>query len=296
MKKIVASILMLFSVNVLAQETLKIYSPYSPAHSGTPAMLRIVDEANARQNSFRFALDFKPGGNQVIAVKSMESEPQTSLSIIAPAYVENVATGKIDSSNHIPVHSLGDACWMVAINKELKDEVVVGGVGIGNAAHLTSLALAEKFKFNVRYVVFRSNNDALVNMAGDNGVNFVIDRFEAVDGMMKMNSKIKPFAASCPTRLPQAPKIKTLKEMGIKSPYIFNIAIASKEMPEEKRKNISNILNQATQAIGEEQIYNLSAMKPPMFRKVSDQQFFDESVALVRELQLKYKDKISEQK
>lgn len=296
MKKIVASILMLFSVNVLAQETIKIYSPYSPAHSGTPAMLRIVDEANARQNSFRFVLEFKPGGNQVIAVKSMESEPQTSLSIIAPAYVENVATGKIDSSNHISVHSLGDACWMVAINKELKDEVVVGGVGIGNAAHLTSLALAEKFKFNVRYVVFRSNNDALVNMAGDNGVNFVIDRFEAVDGMMKMNSKIKPFAASCPIRLPQAPKIKTLKEMGIKSPYIFNIAIASKEMPEEKRKNISNILNQATQAIGEEQIYNLSAMKPPMFRKVSDQQFFDESVALVRELQLKYKDKISEQK
>ncbi len=296
MKSIFASILLMFSASVFAQETIKIYSPYSPAHSGTPAMLKIVDEANSKQNMFRFVLEFKPGGNQVIAVKTMESESQTSLSIIAPSYVENVSSGKLDSNTHVPIHSLGDACWMVAINKDLKDEVVVGGVAIGNAAHLTSLALADKFKFNVRYVIFRSNNDALVNMAGDNGVNLVIDRFESVDGMTKMNAKIKPFAASCPSRLPQAPKIKTLAEMGIKAPFIFNVTIASKEMPEEKRKTISNILNQATLAIGEEQIYNLSAMRPPIFRKVSDQKFLDESVALIKELQNKYRDKISEQK
>jgi hypothetical protein len=36
-------------------------------------------------------------------------------------------------------------------------------------------------------------------------------------------------AASCPTRLPQEPKIKTLKEQGIEAPYIFNIAIAHKD-------------------------------------------------------------------
>ena len=74
MKNIILGILFTISFNVYATESVKIYSPYSPGHSATPAMLKIIDEANSSQNTYKFTLEFKPGGNQVIAVKSLDNQ------------------------------------------------------------------------------------------------------------------------------------------------------------------------------------------------------------------------------
>ena len=125
-------LLFFISTTVYATETIRVYSPYSPSHSGTPAILRVLNEANNSQKNYQFVLEFKPGGNQIIAVKSLDA---TSLAIIAPAFVENVETGKLNFNDYVPVHALGNACWAVIVNKELSGEVVVGGVGFGNAAH-----------------------------------------------------------------------------------------------------------------------------------------------------------------
>lgn len=276
-------------------ETIKIYSPYSPGHSGTPALLKIVDQANTDQNIYRFVVEFKPGGNQIIAVKSIDD---SSLAIIAPAFVENVESGKLNEKDYAPVYAFGDACWAVITNKPLhgSKEIIVGGVGYGNAAHLTALALSEKYKFSVRYVVFRSNNDALVNMTGENGVEFVIDKYEGYAGLKTKNPKMQMVAASCPARLPQEPNIKTLKEQGINAPYIFNIMIASKEMSDGRRKAIGVILNQATLTVGKDEIFKLSAQRPPIFDNVSAEQFYEKSMTLVRNLQSKYRNQIEESK
>ncbi len=294
MKKIL-TMLMLLASNAFAVETIKIYSPYSPGHSGTPALLKIVDRANADQKIYKFVVEFKPGGNQIIAVKSIDD---SGLAIIAPAFIENVESGKLNEKDYAPVYAFGDACWAVITNKPLEGakEFVVGGVGYGNAAHLTALALGEKHKFNVRYVVFRSNNDALVNMAGDNGVEFVIDKYEGYEALKTKNPKMRMVAASCPARLPQEPKIKTLKEQGVDAPYIFNIVIASKEMSEGRRKAIGLILDKATQEIGKEEIFKLSAQRPPLFDGVSTEQFYEKSISLVRNLQTKYRKQIEDAK
>ena len=98
----------------LATETIKVYSPYSPSHSGTPAMYKIIDKANASQSIYKFVMEFKPGGNQIIAVKSLDAN---SLAIIAPSFVENVESGKLNEKDYIPVHALGNACWAVIANK-----------------------------------------------------------------------------------------------------------------------------------------------------------------------------------
>jgi tripartite-type tricarboxylate transporter receptor subunit TctC len=269
MKVIVLMFLMLANFQIFAAENIKIYSPYSPGHSATPAMLKIIDEANSSQNIYKFSLEFKPGGNQIIAVKSLDNV--NSLAIIAPAFVENVASGQLNEKDYVPVYALGDACWVVITNKSLKgqQEFTVGGVGYGNAAHLTALALGEKHKFSVRYIVFKSNNDALVNMAGDNGIEFVIDRFEGYNNLKSKNSKLNMIAASCPARLPQAPSVPTLKEMGIVAPYIFNIIIAHKDMPRGRQVAIAKILEAATDRIGDAEIYKLSAVRPPQFDRVS---------------------------
>lgn len=293
MKSILASLLMLASSVSYALETIKIYSPYSPGHSATPALFKVVDEANAMQSIYKFVVEFKPGGNQVIAVKSLDDN---SIAIIAPAYVENVAAGRLNENDYVPVYAFGDACWAVVTNKPLagQKEFVVGGVGFGNAAHLTALALGEKYKFDVRYIVFRSNNDALVNMAGNNGVEFVIDKYEGYESLKTKNPKMQMIAASCPTRLPQEPKIKTLKEMGIDAPYIFNIAIAQRTMSEGRRKAIGIILTRATEKVGEAEIFKLSAMRPPQFDGVTAEETYVKSTDQVKRLQARYRKQIAD--
>ncbi len=289
--KYIVSLFLLFASTVWAKETIKIYSPYSPGHSATPALMRVVDLANESQQIYKFVVEFKPGGNQIIAVKSLDD---SSLAIIAPAYVENVESGKLREEDYVPLHSFGDACWAVVTNKPLNGakEFTVGGVGFGNAAHLTALALGEKFGFKIRYIVFRSNNDALVNMAGDNGVEFVIDKYEGYQSLKTKNDKLNMVAASCPRRLPQEPSIKTLKEIGIDAPSIFNITVAHRTMPKGRQIAISSILNQATLKVGREEFFKLSAMSPPIFDGVTDKEFYDKSVFLVKKLQKKYKEQI----
>lgn len=293
MKKLLVILSIAMASIVNATEIIKIYSPYSPGHSGTPALFRIVDEANSSQNIYKFVVEFKPGGNQIIAVKLLD---ENSLAIIAPAFVENIESGKLKQSDYIPIHALGDACWAVITNKSLKGskEVIVGGVGIGNASHLTALAFGEKYKFDVRYIVFKSNNDALVNMAGNNGIEFVIDKYESYEALKTKNSKLIAVAASCPKRLPQAPNVKTLKELGLDAPYIFNITVAHKDMPLARRVAISNILNSATLNVGESEIFKLSAIKPPVFNNISVDEFYNSSINTVRTMQHRYKSFIAD--
>jgi Tripartite tricarboxylate transporter family receptor len=280
------------SNTVLAAEIIRIYSPYSPGHSGTPALRRVLDQANTDQSIYRFLLEFRPGGQQIIAVKSID--PENSLAVIAPAYVEHITSGKLDERNYVPVWALGDACWAVITNKPLtgQREFVVGGVGFGNAAHLTSLLLGQHYGFNVRYVVFKSNNDALLNMAGNNGVEFVIDKYEGFEALQTKNSKLRMVAASCPQRLPQAPTVKTLRELGIPAPYIFNIVIAHRDMPEARRRAVGAILNQATQTVGAQELFRLSAVRSPVLSGVSTEKFYQDSVENVKNLQKKFQSQI----
>lgn len=299
MKNVLLSLAILGSASAFAAETITIENPYGPSHSATPGMLRILKEANAMQNDFEFVVDYKPGGQQVIAVKQMDQSPENRLAIIAPAYVENTMSGKLNRNDYVPVSALGDACWAVISNKGNEAggvaslagqaEMVVGGVGIGNATHLTSLAIGEKYGFKVKYIVFKSNNDALVNMTGNNGVNFVIDRIESYATFKTKNPDLQVLAASCPKRLEAAPNVKTLKEQGIDAPFIFNITIANKAMPVEKREQISKILNDATLKVGEAEIIKLSGMSPPVFRGTNGTDFYTSSISTVETLLGKFR-------
>lgn len=293
MKKLLFAVaLLVISWSTSAAEIIRIYSPYSPAHSGTPALRRVLDQANTAQSVYRFVLEFRPGGQQLIAVKSME--PENSLAVIAPAYVEHIVSGRLDERNYKPVWALGDACWAVITNKPLKSakEFVVGGVGFGNAAHLTALLLGDRHGFAVRYVVFKSNNDALLNMAGDHGVEFVIDKYEAFESLQTKNSKMRMVAASCPKRLPQAPKTPTLQELGLPAPYIFNILIAHKDMPEARRRAIGLILDQATNQVGAEEMFKLSAVQVPGLAGIPVEKFYENSIGNVKSLQKRFQNQI----
>ena len=302
MLKFIIALLATISLSAYSAETITIASPYAANHSGTAAMYRILDQANRDQNRYNFILEFKPGGEQLIAVKYMDEQPQSRLAIVAPKFVENIASGRLNQPDYDPVWALGDACWAVITNvgderrgvASLKgqQELVVGGVGFGNSAHLTALQLAQQYGFEVKYVPFRSNFDALVLMTADGSVNMVLERVSNYEQMKQKNPKLKMLAISCPQRHPQAPQVKTLVEQGITAPYVFNIVVANRNMPVIKQETISQILTKATQVIGSKEIQKLSDMRPPQFDNVPTTMYYNKSLLLSEQLLKKYHSQI----
>ena len=302
MFKLLTALLAVVSISAHSAETISIQSPYSASHSGSAAMFKIIDEANRQQRRYNFILEFKPGGEQIIAIKQMDEQPQTRLAIVAPKYVEHLSSGKLNKNNYEPVWALGDACWAVITNvgDERKGvvslrgqkELVVGGVGVGNAAHLTALQLGEKYGFQVRYIPFKSNFDALMLMAADGSVNMVLERASNYEQMKIKNPNLKMLAMSCPQRHPSAPNVQTLLEQGITAPYVFNTIIANQNMLATRQEEISKILNRATQIVGLNNIQRSSDFRPPQFDNLPVTMYHDKSIMLVDRLLKKYQSQI----
>lgn len=302
MLKFLVALIATVSISAHSAETISIASPYSANHSGTAAMYRILEQANRDQNRYNFILEFKPGGEQIIAIKYMDEQPQSRLAIVAPKFVEHVTSGRLNQQDYDPVWALGDACWAVIANvgDEKKgvaslrgqSELVVGGVGFGNSAHLTALQLAQQYGFRVKYVPFKSNFDALVLMAADGSVNMVLERVGNYEQMKIKNPKLRMLAMSCPQRHPQAPQVKTLLEQGITAPYVFNIVVANRNMLATKQEDIGKILNRAAQTVGAKEIQQLSDMRPPQFDNVPTTMYYNKSLTLSELLLKKYHNQI----
>lgn len=304
MKKIFLILGLLYINLAHATETVRIQTPYTASHSGTPAMLRIIEMANQQQKNYSFILEFKPGGNQVIAVRQMDQDPQHSLAVIAASFVENVELGQLKAEDYVPVWSLGDACWTVMSTKsngisevrglQNTQEITVGTVGFGNATHLTALQIGKKYNIPVRLVPFKSNFDAVVNMAGNNGVTFGIDTPVAFENFRSRNNQLRMLAVSCNQRLPDYPRIKTLREQGIIAPAVINIIVANTAMSAEKRKQLGRILEQAADQVGETEIRKLSGFIPPQFERVSAQEHFTKSTELIGRLRNQFEKEIKQ--
>ena len=74
MLKFITALLATVSMSAYSAETISIASPYAANHSGTAAMYRIIEQANRDQSRYNFILEFKPGGEQIIAVKHMDDQ------------------------------------------------------------------------------------------------------------------------------------------------------------------------------------------------------------------------------
>lgn len=303
MKKILLLIMLITQpMAVIGAELITIMSPYSASHSGTPAMFRIINEANRQQKDYNFVLEFRPGGEQIIAVNALKEQPANRLAIIAPKFVDHVRAGRLIKSDYVPVHALGDACWAVIANvgnsqqgisslRGIK-ELTVGGVGVGNAAHITALELAERFGFAVRYIPFKSNFDALVLLVSDQSINMVLERVSSYLQYREKNPRVTVLGMSCPHRHPDLPGVPTLAEQKILVPFVFNITMAHKDMPDTRRKQLSNILNSATVAVGAQEIFRLSDMTPPIFAKESAQEYYQKRLNYMDQMLQKYQKEI----
>jgi hypothetical protein len=270
----------------LARELIIISNSLGPTHSGTPHVVAMIDQANSMQTKYQFVQEFRVGAFESISLRHILTAPNQHIAMITNTTAEAVDRGFVKLENYVPVFSQGDSCWMVialtgpgadisAVQK-LK-EIVVGTPALGGATHLAALEIGQRYQVPVRMVVFRSNFDALVNMAANNGVNFVIERVSNFRQFQDKNPNMQMLAAHCPTRYPGLPNIKTLKEQGIVTPYIWQQLVVSREMDSTRRKELTHIITRAELALGQDRIFQLSDQIPPIFVGKTTEQHYQDS-------------------
>lgn len=294
--------LALVSSVALSKELITLEIGTSPSQPNNPAYLKTIDVANQLQDKYEFVAEFKPGANGALALRTMDSSPLNRLATIAPAFVENSKQGLINEADYAPIASQGDACWAIITNvgdtkqglSSLRgqQEITVGGTGFGNAAHITSIMLGEKYGFKVRYIVYKANYDALVAMAGGQPINFVIERIQNYQNFKDKNPKMQVLGINCPNRNPAMPEVKTLREQGLETPTIFFAIVANVKMPEEKRREIAKIWYDAQQQVGAKYFLETADVLPPQFTKLSVSDFFVKRTSQMHYLTNKYKEQI----
>ena len=301
MKQLLASLLFALGLTAHA-DTITVVSPYNAAHSGTPALLKIFDVANKQQSQYTFVLDFKAGANGLLALQAVDQTPQDRMALIHAGFADMLDTNTIKNEDWIPVWSLGSACWAVVSNTGAVDiaglkaqkEIVAGGVGFGTAAHITAIEIGEKVNVPTRFVTYKSAADVVTAIAANQGPVLGMSPIRLVNSLKDKNPKLQAIAMSCPQRNPMAQNVKTLKEQGIDSVYIFNTVVAHASMNAQRRQDIAKILESAAAQIGLREILELSDMHPPQFERINVEKFHSESIAKQRDANQRYKKRIEE--
>lgn len=298
---VLAAAFMVISASALAAEKVTIVSVTAPSHSGSPATLNLIEQANKIQTKYKFAVEFRPGGLETVGMAYAADKPNERVTIVFPGFIDNTENGLAKASDWVPLFSQGDSCWMVVSNlgdekvglDSLKGtkELTVGGTGFGNAAHLTSLLIGEKYGIKIRYVVYKSNYDALVTMTSDNTINMLLERVKNVNQFKTKNPRIGMLASSCPTRHPDAPHVKSLLENGLDPVYVFQFIMAHKDMDPVRRKEVTAIFEQATLDIGDAKMREISDLVgvPYMgIKGLTSEQHIEKSFAKVRTVRNKF--------
>ena len=263
-------------------------------------MMRVLDEANRMQNKYHFVQENRPGAQGVIALKHTHDRPQDHLAIIHAAFIDNLEKNLVGEDDYVPVHAVGDACWAVGVLSKDKNlrrvsglkslpELVIGTVGLGNVTHLTGIAVAERQKLPQRLVLFKSNYDAVINLVGGHGVNFVVERPSVLREFQPRTPDLRIIGVSCSERHPEIPAVPTLAEQGLFLPSVFNIVVANASMSPNRRQEIGKILDKATVVVGKDEIRRMSDFVSPVFAgKITAQQFYDSRISIVKKLRAKY--------
>jgi len=276
-----AAALAMVSISSFAQQTISIAWPYSMSHGTTALMFPLLEEANRSQNQYNFILESKPGAQGQIALGYMNKQPATRMAVIAPDFVQLAFEGKIQEEDYRYLVGLGDLCFAIW-NKHSDSErglaglkgtgeIVLANVGWGNSGHLVALEIASKYNLTVRNIVFKSNFEGLINLTQGGGITQVQESVNAF-GRLKEHAAVpaKPLAVTCSTRRKEMPNVRTMAEQGITTPGPWHIIIASKDMPVETQKSVTEIINRALITLGEDKILEMSNLHPVVFQKNKD--------------------------
>lgn len=292
MKKLFLALLCVSSL-AFATETIVVLNPQGAGYSGTPQFLATIDEANKIQNKYQFVPEFKVGGFESVALLDVKNHPQTRITSVVTSHLEAADRGLIKLDDYVPVFANGDACWALASNKPLKDlkEIIVGAPALGGALHLDALEIGKKYNKPVRFIFYKTNGEAvLAMMQGD--VNLTLDRVVVFENYKKQFPTVEFVAMTCNVRHPAVPNLRTLKELGIDAPPIFNVIVASKDMDLTRRQDIRQIFERASKNLGQDRLSGLGDHVPALFQNIDSDTYYYARVARHKSMREKWKKEV----
>lgn len=297
---------MTLSFSVMAKEVITLYTYSGPASTFTQKYRTILEVANTQQDRFIFQLDPRPGANGLLAIKAMQKNPHNSLSTVSASLIELINTSLVTKDNLIPVFSGGEACYAIAAilgdsNKGLISlkgvkEIKLVTIAIGSSAHMALLELGSDLGFSVVPVVFKSQVEGLVLMAGDQSVDLIIESPRVIKNFQTKNPNIRPLAMNCKTRNPKMPEVSTAIEQNFDLPGLWSFAVANSQMDPLRRETIAGILQNALVSIGQSRMFDLYDIQFPTLQGLTVNQHFDHMYTHTNKLHNKWSREINAQK
>lgn len=282
-------------------ETIVVLNPQGPGYSGTPQFLATIEKANQIQKKYQFVSEFKVGGFESVALLDVKNNPQTRITSVVTSHLEAADRGLIKLDDYVPVFANGDACWTLASNfgnekeglKSLNSakEIIVGAPALGGALHLMALEIGKKYNKSVRFIFYKTNGEAvLAMMQGD--TNLTLDRVSVYQGYKTKFPQVQLMAMTCGKRHLDAPNLKTLHEQGFNVPPIFNVILASRNMDPARKRDIREIFENASRAVGEKELVKLGDHIPAMFQQIDSDTYYYVMIEKHRRLREKWKKEV----
>lgn len=304
MRKLILGILMTMttylSPGAFAQETIEWVHAHGAASAATPAYIAVVEEANRMQKKYVFVNQFKPGGDGVVATAYVDERPGSRITSTTGAVADAFVTGRLDGNRYRPVQGLWDVCWAAGAVVNMADQrgqtVMASASSQGSLAHYMALGLADRYKFDLNMVYFKSNTEGFLNMAANNGVQLAADRPKTIEDFATKNPRIQMLGIHCPVRHPRYPNLKTFSELGITLPPASVSVISSVEMDLQRSREIGQIFADALRAVGNDKLWDIGDLRSPVFAGVSPESYHASHLNALRAAQAKFAKELAKAK
>lgn len=257
MQKILLFVTALLSSIAIKAEPINIYYTVGvgPNFGPITSLMNTLEHANASQTKYKFTIDFKPGANGLLAVKTLDKDSNNRIVGIGPWFLGHVRNGVVSINDYTAVEESGyDMCAGVVTNvgstsrgiNSLENyrgkEIVVGTVSPASPAYTTAVELSKRYGFIPKFVAFKSDNDGFLALAGNHGISFAFASPDNYQAHVANNPKLQILAVHCTSRIASIPNVKTLAEQNIHVPPIFNMMLAKSSMPAHQRQEIGKLL------------------------------------------------------
>jgi tripartite-type tricarboxylate transporter receptor subunit TctC len=252
----------------------------------------IVEQANQNQKKYVIINVFKPGGNGIVATNYVEENPTVRVTSTTGAVADGFVTGRIDADKYRAVQGVGDVCWaagsVVNLVEQKGQSIMASASSQGSLAHYMSLGLADRYKFDLNMVYFKSNTEGFLNMAADNGVQLAADRVKTIEDFAIKNPKIQLLGIHCPVRHPKYPNMKTFSELGITLPPASVTVVSHVDMDPQRSREIGQIFADAIRAVGNDRLWNIGDLRSPIFAGISPEVYHANHMNALKAAQAKF--------
>lgn len=269
MKKLIAVITMALAMTAQAKEIITIVYAFNVSDTRANYSRQLIGEANKTQDKYTFIIEGKPGAGGSIAARHVAANPNTILAstgafFVRPNFFPN-ESHSLEDFRELLVQTTTPMSAASVKYKSFKDipadtPLLIGVSGLGVVSHLSAVQLMTRYP-NVTIVPFKSTSDALLSLLSgdlDISIGFMGEQEHWVDQKTPGGKSVAVLGITGPKNINGHP---TYTSSGF--PQVFtkmnnpSHLVAPKSMPNEKFKEIREILYKASKSKSVMQTYEV---------------------------------------